>query len=224
MPGLSRKKIVGDASVKNSLVRTAGAPIARPKNQERLAKVVLRAFSENDFHRVDMRSIAEDAGMSLATIYKVYGDKEHLLFAFINDWLSELGEKVFDALQGLESPKEKLRKCLWCHLDYYERRPEVGRAIFMVVPMQTWMQDESFAQREFTKLLTSVVVAGQEEGVIDRRIPAHTVLDGMFGTVIRAFVMWCYRRQQYSLISQFDDIFKMLWSGISSEVQVVPNT
>ena len=200
---------------RQTALRTVGGAQAAPEWQARLRPVVLDAFSDNDFHRVDMRSIADRAGMSLHTIYRHFGDKEGLLFAFIDDWLIELRDEVGKALQGLESPREKLRKTLWCHLDYYERNPKVGRALFMTVPMHTWMSTETFARREFIAMLIGVVREGQKGGAILETIPIQIILDLLVGALIRAFVMWQYRQEEYSLTEQLDPLFRLLWGGLS---------
>lgn len=191
-----------------------GGPV--PEWRARLRPVVLDAFSDSDFHRVDMRSIADRAGMSLHTIYRYFGDKEGLLFAFIDDWLIDLRNEVAKALQGLESPREKLRKTLWCHLDYYQRNPKVGRALFMTVPMHTWMRTETFARRDFIALLIGVIREGQKSGAISAAVPVQTILDLLVGALIRAFVMWQYRQEEYALTEQLDPLFRLLWNGLSA--------
>ena len=197
-----------------TLIRSVEGDASLPEWRARLRPVVLDAFSETDFHRVDMRSIAERAGMSLHTIYRHFGDKEKLLFAFIDDWLVDLRDEVAIALQGLESPREKLRKALWCHLDYYQRNPKVGRALFMTVPMHTWMSTETFARRDFIGMLIGVLREGQKSGAISDAISIQTILDLLVGALVRAFVMWQYRREEYSLIEQLDPLFRLLWGGI----------
>ena len=100
----------------------------------------------------NIRTVAKKAGISFTTIYKHYGSKEGLLFAFLNDWLGVLTDRMVDHLQGIEDLKEKLRKFFWVQLDYYEKNPGVGRIIFMTVPITTWMTDKTFAQEKMIGL------------------------------------------------------------------------
>ena len=78
---------------RSAAVRIVASEAKIPEWRARLRPVVLDAFAEADFHRVDMRSIADKAGMSLHTIYRYFGDKEKLLFAFIDDWLIDLPQR-----------------------------------------------------------------------------------------------------------------------------------
>ena len=57
---------------------------------ERLEKAVLEVFSSSDFHRASIRDIANKAGVSFTTIYKHYGSKERLVFAFVDIWMGKL--------------------------------------------------------------------------------------------------------------------------------------
>lgn len=202
----------GGANVAMRILASEGAG---PEWRSRLRPVVLDAFSETDFHRVDMRSIADLAGMSLHTIYRHFGTKEKLLFAFIDDWLIDLRDEVARSLQGLESPREKLRKALWCHLDYYQRNPKVGRALFMTVPMHTWMNTETFARRDFIAMLVTVIREGQASGAITEKVAIQPIIDLLVGALVRAFVMWQYRNEEYALTDQLDPLFRLLWGGIS---------
>ena len=87
---------------------------------ERLGDTILEVFSESDFHAVGIRDIAGKAGVSFATIYKYYGNKERLVFAFVDIWMGSLTDRIIDHLQGMADLKEKLRKTFWLQLDYYE--------------------------------------------------------------------------------------------------------
>jgi AcrR family transcriptional regulator len=185
-----------------------------PATRQRLARAVLRTFSDEDFHAADMRSIAQEAGVSFATIYKYFGDKEGLLFEFVGQWLGELAGKVTEDLQGLEAPREKLRKVLFAHLDYYERHPAVGQIVFLTVPGKTWMKSSSFEQRTLTTLLLSVVRDARQLRIIDATVPAHLVLDLLFSMIHRAFTMWIYRGRRDSLTGQMNELFPIFWRGV----------
>jgi AcrR family transcriptional regulator len=189
-------------------------PPLRPEVQSRLEQAVLDIFSHADFHKANIRDVAKAAGVSFSTIYKYYGSKERLVFAFVDIWLGKLTERIVDHLQGIENLKEKLRKVLWLQLDYYERNPHLGRILFMTLPMATWMADETFQQKKMIHLYLDVLRKGQEEGVLNPKVRAGILLDFMLGMVQRSFVMWEQRGQKGSLAEQANVIFDMLWRGM----------
>ncbi len=188
----------------------------RPEVKARLEKAVLEIFSESDFHKANIRDVAQRAGVSFTTIYRHYGSKERLLFAFVDVWLGELTERIIDHLQGIEDLKEKMRKVLWLQLDYYERHQGLGKIIFMTLPMQTWMADRTFRQKRMINLYLEVLRKGQSEGILRADVRAGILLDFMLGTVQRSFVMWVSRGQKESLSGQTQVLFEMIWRATAT--------
>ncbi len=187
-----------------------------PEIHQRLEKAVLEVFSNSDFHKASIRDIASRAGVSFTTIYKHFGSKERLVFAFVDIWMGKLTDRIVDHLQGIENLKEKLRKVFWLQLDYYERHQGLGKIVFMTLPMKTWMADETFNQRRMMDLLISVLRQGQEEGVLNSEVRAGTLLDFLMGFVQRSFFMWILRGQKESLSEQANTMFEMVWRGMAN--------
>jgi len=187
-----------------------------PEVLQRLETAVMDIFSSSDFHKANMRDVAKRAGISFSTIYNHFGSKERLLFAFVDKGLETLTDRIFDHLKGMQDLKEKMRKVLWLQLDYYERYPELGRILFMTVPMKTWMADESFRQRKMINLYLDVLKEGQTRGQLNPDVRAGVLLDFMLGTVQRAFFMWVSRGQQGSLADQTSFLFDMIWRAIAN--------
>lgn len=197
--------------------RVTMLPPLRPEVKLRLEQAVLDIFSHSDFHKANIRDVAKRAGVSFSTIYKYYGSKERLVFAFVDVWLGELTDRIIDHLQGIEDLKEKMRKVLWLQLDYYERNPHLGRIIFMTLPMATWMADETFEQKKMIHLYLDVLKKGQEQGILNPNVRPGVLLDFMLGMVQRSFTMWAQRGQKESLAGQASVIFEMLWRGMTCD-------
>jgi AcrR family transcriptional regulator len=183
---------------------------------ERLGETILEMFSQSDFHAVGIRDIAKNAGVSFARIYKYYGNKERLVFAFVDIWMGRLTDRIIDHLQGMADLKEKLRKIFWLQLDCYETHSDFAKIIFMTLPMKTWMTDESFEQHRMFNLLMDVLRQGQEEGRLNPGVDTRILLDFMLGFVQRSFIMWVQRGQKESLVDQTDVMFEMIWCGIAA--------
>ncbi|BDD89464.1 TetR/AcrR family transcriptional regulator [Desulfofustis limnaeus] len=190
--------------------------IAHRDVHQRLEAAVLDIFSNSDFHKASIRDIADRAGVSFTTIYKHYGSKERLVFAFVDVWMGKLTDRIVDHLQGIEDLKEKLRKVFWLQLDYYERHVGLGRIVFMTLPMNTWMDDQTFAQPRMMGLMIDVLRQGQQEGILNPQVRAGTLLDFLMGFVQRSFFMWILRGQKESLAAQANTMFEMVWRGMTN--------
>ncbi len=187
-----------------------------PEAHRRLEAAVMEIFSSSDFHKANIRAVAKKAGVSFSTIYSYYGSKEGLLFAFVDIWLGKLTERITDHLKGIENLKEKLRKVFWLQLDYYEQNPGLGRIIFMTLPMQTWMADETFQQRKMINLFLDALRQGQKQGILNPSVRAGVLLDFMMGFVQRSFFMWISRGAEGSLSGEANVMFEMVWRAIAN--------
>ncbi|MEE4243135.1 MAG: TetR/AcrR family transcriptional regulator [Desulfopila sp.] len=185
-----------------------------PDIHKRLEAAVLEVFSQSDFHKASIRDVAEKAEVSFTTIYKHYGSKERLVFAFVDIWMGKLTDRIVDHIQGIENLQEKLRKVFWLQLDYYERHEGLGRIVFMTLPMKTWMADETFEQRRMMTLLIKVLSQGQQQGILNDQVDASVLLDFLMGFVQRSFFMWIQRGKHDSLAERANPMFGMVWRGM----------
>jgi AcrR family transcriptional regulator len=195
---------------------TRSPEVLNPDTRQRLELAVLEVFSENDFHRASIRDVAKRAGVSFSSIYDFYGNKEGLLFACIDSQLKDLTERMIDHLRGIKDLKEKLRKAFWVQLDFYERKVEVGRILFLTIPFQKWMADHSYRQEKLINLFIEVLKQGQTEGILNPDVKAGDLLDFIYGLVQRRFTMWIYRGKSESLSEDSNKIFEMIWRAISN--------
>ncbi len=220
----------------NTLLSSAAAdesgggvvPVIPPNVRDRLSPVVKELYAAGDFHRVDMRTVAREAGMSFRTIYRYFGDKETLLFWFIQHWLEELYTPVMKALDSDAGLRTKLLSMLTLHFEFYERNPNVGRIIFMTVPLERWMRDPSFAQSELMKRVLRLIREGQQVGELRTDVDSRVIFDVVNAIFNRAFLMWEYRHRSYSLVEQAAPLFSIAWNGITTprrahDVPAAPN-
>jgi AcrR family transcriptional regulator len=186
------------------------------ETKARLEAAVKELFSQQDFHQVNMRCIAQKTGVGLNTIYMHYESKERLLFAFVNEWIQHLDNRLVEHLQGLEDVKEKIRKTIWVILDFYEKNPDIGIIVTMTVPFKTWMTDETFKQKELSMRVIDLLKEGQNKGMLDPGIPANFMFDILFGVIHRIVYIWLYLKQNESMTSKINMYFDTLWRAIEN--------
>jgi len=185
-----------------------------PELKSRLEMVMKELFSSNDFHQVNMRCIAEKTGMGLNTIYMHYESKERMLFAFINEWMHQLDQKVAEHLQGLEDTKEKIRKSIWSILDFYEKNPDIATIILVTMPFKTWMTDETFKQKDLFMRFIDLFREGQRKGDLNPKIPAEVMLNIFSGTLHRLLYMQMYLKKMDSLTSYTNLYCDIFWRAL----------
>jgi len=192
-------------------------PEASDEIHKRLEPAVIAVFSEGDFYQANMREIARKAGMSFGTIYKYYKNKNHLLFSFIRYWFSNLQDRIRDHLQGIEDPREKLRKLVWVQLDYFERNEDIGRIIWIRTPYSAWLADEAYEANPLLEIILEILREGQASGSIDTSIRTAMCVHLIANTTAWAFIDWIYQGKERRLTDQLQPVFDVIWRAVGSE-------
>jgi AcrR family transcriptional regulator len=187
-----------------------------PEIQSKLEAVVKELFSSNDFHQVNMRGIAQKAGIGLNTIYSQYESKERMLFSFINQWIRQLDDKIAEHLQGLEDIKEKIRKSIWAIFDYYDKNPDIAKIVLLTVPFKTWMTDETFRQKDLSMRIIDLFQTGRNKGLLNANIPAEIMFDIFYGVIHRLVYMSIYLEKKACLTASTNMYCDILWRALEN--------
>ncbi|MEZ3158956.1 TetR/AcrR family transcriptional regulator [Microbacterium sp. BWT-B31] len=81
-----------------------------------IRNAALQLFSDVGFHGTGIRRIAEEAGVSLATLYHYMSSKESLLAEMMSETILTLLRDAELAVQATVSPVERLRALVEVHL------------------------------------------------------------------------------------------------------------
>jgi AcrR family transcriptional regulator len=187
----------------------------RPDTLARIEKAVLKLFSNSDFHEVSLLDVAKTANVSLQTIYKYFGSKETLVYAMLDVMLGRLAERMIDHLQGIDDARERLRKTCWVTLDYMDKHPAVMLLLFTAVPVSRHRNIRIYESPELMGAFLGVFKDGQQRGVLNNKVSSKILLDVFMGIIGRVVLMHIVRREERSLIDQFDELFNILWRAMS---------
>jgi len=99
------------------------------------------AFARDGYDRASMAGLAAECGVSKALLYHYYASKEALLFAIIQNHLSELVDAVDQADRPEAAPEDRLEGLVAALLDAYrdadaEHRVQVGALRLLPEPEQ----------------------------------------------------------------------------------------
>ena len=70
------------------------------KRQSDILKSARKMLSEEGYAGMTMRALAEKAGVAPATLYNLYGGKDELILAAVDDLLREIGARAADEREG----------------------------------------------------------------------------------------------------------------------------
>ena len=185
------------------------------KQKAKLYPVVMELFSSKDFHLVSIREISKLSGISTTTIYRYFPSKEKLLFAILDEKLSELAGMIKMHLLGLESTKEMFRKLFWVTLNHYDNNPGMAVANIVTVPTLAWMEEGTYRRKDAYKLIEAIISYGRDKGDIDPAVTNEQIIDLYFMYCHRQILRWCFHCKMKNLVDSLGLFFDVFWKTVS---------
>ena len=99
--------------------------------KDKIINTAIAVFAEKGFREATMSDLAKSAGISEATLYKHFNNKEKILFSIpvnnMQDFLASLEEQF----NGIKDPEEKLRKFVWQYLWWSQKYKNIVKITFI---------------------------------------------------------------------------------------------
>ena len=103
-----------------------------PEQQERRRRLIDAAFelgAEGGYEAVQMRSVSETANVAMATIYRYFSSKDHLLSAAMMEWTERLRGRVAQSPPRGDNAAEQMVDVLQRACRAMERQPKLAEAL-----------------------------------------------------------------------------------------------
>lgn len=184
------------------------------KLKDRLYPAVLALFSDNDFHRVNIREISKRTGVSSGTIYKYFTSKEDLIFTILDEKMAEIGKAVTLHIAGLEEIKEVLRKMFWVTMDFYDNNPGVAVTAFITVPTRSWMKEKSYKRGVEHAALRAPLDKARQTGALDPAVSNRQIVDLYYMFCYRQIHQWYYFGMKRKLVDALPEFFRLFWKAV----------
>ena len=185
----------GDTSVE---VPTIGVATLTPEQQDRRRRIIDAAFelgAEKGYDAVQMRDVAAISNVSLATIYRYFSSKDHLLAAAMTGWMAKLQARVAQSPPRGDDAVEQLVDVLRRGCRAMERQPKLTRALVRAMGASDAGVEESATQvRGQMASLAGGILAGIDSPV---REDIFSVLGHVWYS---ALVTWANGRRDFDSV------------------------
>jgi AcrR family transcriptional regulator len=108
------------------------APSPSAEQRERRRRIIDAAFelgAERGYDAVQMRDVSASANVSLATIYRYFSSKDHLLAAAMTEWTAKLQSRVAQSPPRGETAADQLVDVLGRACRAMSRQPKLSAAL-----------------------------------------------------------------------------------------------
>lgn len=197
------------------------------ENQDRknnILKAAIRIFGEKGYKAATTREIAEEAGVSVGTLFRSYGSKEELLFALpleivqnvMQKLLVESMETIFNEYVG-KTPEETIRAFIKSRIKIINNNSE----IFKVVITESLYDEElrAIAFKEviypMKNLIIKFIQSGMDNGYFRKVDPDMTATFFAGALILMNFECKFLNKTEDDKMT--DTFIDLLFHGISSE-------
>jgi TetR/AcrR family transcriptional regulator, cholesterol catabolism regulator len=108
---------------------SAGAAAEQNERRRRIIDAAFELGAERGYDAVQMRDVSAIANVSLATIYRYFSSKDHLLAAAMSEWTAKLQGRVAQSPPKGQTPAEQLSDVLGRACRAMARQPKLSAAL-----------------------------------------------------------------------------------------------
>ena len=100
--------------------------------RNRLIDAALAMLAEEDYERIQVKDVAETAGVSLGTLYNYFSSKERLFAEALVRWADSMPTNIRQRPLRHAGPAEQLKEAVHRALRAFERRPQMARLVHVL--------------------------------------------------------------------------------------------
>jgi len=180
----------------------------------------IKVFTAKGFHCATVREIAEEAGLTMGSLYNYIRSKEDIIY-IVYDWITRiLREEVKQAISGISDPKERLKSALRQNLNSIYQYQDI---VMFIYKASNFLDRESLhevlaRETEYIKLFEDLLRGYFEEKEVNDthlRLAADLLT---YIPVIVTFRRWSLKRRFDSMDTVMKDILDFVLHGI----EVIP--
>lgn len=149
------------------------------RRHEQIFRAASRIFISRGYHAATVREIAQEAGLSLGSLYSYIRTKEDILFLVFQRLTNTLREEIRRAIAGIDDPAEQMRAALRADLETTERYQD---EILLMYQETKSLDRESLhhvlaGEADYVRFFEDILRAGYDRGVFrgDPRLTADII-------------------------------------------------
>lgn len=184
---------------------------------EAILQAAKEVFAEVGYHGASVSRIAKKAGIGDGTVYLYFKNKEDILTTLFHESIYNQYLPMLEKnLSYYSDVRMQLFEIVRSHLIFFYEDVALSR----VVQIESRQPSEEFRAtirtsviREY-KIIESVIVKGQEDGIFRTDISARDARKLIFGTLDEMVTSWVLSSRKYSLLTMIEPAYKMFLQAL----------
>ena len=162
-----------------TLVGMREVPAEMAANLREAADRLLDSFDD-----VQMRGIAEAAGVARSSLYHYFAKKDDILSFLLRPMLEELTAATGDAASGPGTPSDRLSAVMRALLEYFDRRPAASQQLVALGRASTLPDVAARVSQGFEVPVRQLLAEGAADGTLRTLPDDDLAATALFGAII----------------------------------------
>ena len=192
------------------------------KKIEQILNAAEEVMSEKGLQNSSIAEIAERAGVTDSLIYNYFNGKEDLLFSIPERRMREiLKTYLFEQLQGIPDPVNKLSKMIWSHLHYNDTYPEYVRLLLLECRSnRNFYRHKAYTLiRKYAGVMLGILQDGTKKGVFRDNLNIRLVRDIILGLLDWETLSHLALKEINKSVTDMDGILDIILPMITSHTK-----
>ncbi|HDZ23777.1 MAG: TetR/AcrR family transcriptional regulator [Deltaproteobacteria bacterium] len=186
------------------------------RRRKQIIDGAIQVFTAKGFHSATVREIAEEAGLTMGSLYNYINTKEDIVY-FVYDYITRvLRDEVKSAIADMTDPEERLKTALYQNLNSIYEHQDV---VMFIYKASTFLDKESLhevlaRETEYIELFEGLLRDYFKDSPVDQsrlRLAADLLT---YIPVIVTFRRWSLRRRFESMEMVMKGILDFVIQGI----------
>lgn len=114
----------------------ATLPPGQLERRRRIVQAAIDLIARDEYDAIQMRDVAAEAGVALATIYRYFTSKEHLYAAALVEWSTDYPLTRRAPAAPADTAEARIRTLMRRAVRSFERHPQMMRAVIVLESSQ----------------------------------------------------------------------------------------
>jgi TetR/AcrR family fatty acid metabolism transcriptional regulator len=180
---------------------------------QKILHAAIKVFSEKGFYNSRVSEIAKEANVADGTIYLYFKNKDDILISLFEEEFGKIVQNMRAALDKEKDALQKIKRFAITHLSIVSKQQELGEVMGVEVRQSSKFMKEYINKPfiEYLNIIRSVVIEGQEKGLIRKDLTPGIMKRAFFGALDEMARYWVLSTQKKHSIDdaalQISDVF-----------------
>ena len=180
---------------------------------QKILKAAIKVFAEKGFYNSRVAEIAKEANVADGTIYLYFKNKDDILISLFEEEFGQIVENARKELEKEKDPLQKISRFAIMHLSIVFKQQQLGEVLGVEVRQSSKFMKEYINKPfiEYLNLIRSIVIEGQERGLIRKDLTPGIMKRALFGALDEMARYWVLSAKKKHSINeaalQISDVF-----------------